>query len=210
MKSQRRVPIEAIDWQKVRRRLARAVAATAESVKLPPERAQQILQERARALACVPAVAPPAGQVLEVVTFSLARERYAVESRYLREVVRFTDCTPVPDAPAFVVGVINLRGEIVAVFDLRPFLGVSAQAATDLARVVVMGQDRAEFGVLADAVHEVQTLRTTDVLEPPSSTTGIGREYLRGVTQNALILLDGAVLLQDGRIHVDQSAETGV
>jgi len=54
---------------------------------------------------------------------------------------------------------------------------------TDLSRVVVLGGERAEFGVLADAAHEVVTLRTEEVLEPPGSVAGIGREYLRGVTR---------------------------
>ena len=88
--------------------------------------------------------------------------------------------------------------------DLRTFLGVSGQAVTDLSRVLVLGGDRAEFGMLADAAHEVRTLRLDEILEPPGSVAGAGREYLRGVTQEALIVLDGAMLLQDSRLFIDQ------
>jgi len=64
--------------------------------------------------------------------------------------------------------------------------------------------------VLADAAHEVLTLMSEEVREAPGSVAGIGREYLRGVTRDALVVLDGAVLLQDGRLFVDQSKDAGV
>ena len=84
-----------------------------------------------------------------------------------------------------------------------------ARGLTDLARVLVLGADRPEFGVLADAAHEVTTLRVDEVHEPPDSATGVGREYLRGVTKDALIVLDGAALLRDGRLFIDQGEEAG-
>jgi purine-binding chemotaxis protein CheW len=209
MKGKRPQRAEATEWKALRQRLARATAATAAAQELSPERAAEILRERAQALARAPAAATRRGQTLHVAIFALAQERYALETAHIREVVRLTDFTPIPGAPAFVVGVINLRGEILAVIDLRQFLGVAVQGVTDLSRVLVLGHDRAEFGVLADAVHEVQALSSDDVLEPPGSVAGIGREYLRGVTADALILLDGAVLLNDTRLVVDQGEETG-
>src|SRR5262249_11327106 len=146
-------------------------------------------------------------ELLQVVTFALAGERYALGIEHVREVVRFTDYTPVPGAPAFLVGLLNLRGSILAVIDLRKFLGVEERGLTDLARVIVLGQARAEFGILADAVAEVASLRLEELLAPPESVAGIGREYLRGVTREALIVLDGAVLLGDGRLVIDQGEE---
>src|SRR5438552_5689230 len=178
---------EPIDWEKVRRRLARATAATARAVTLSPERARAVMEERARNLARRPPQAARDTEIVEVVCFVLANERYAVETRYVREVKELTDFTPIPGAPPFLLGVINLRGEILAVIDLRKFFGVAERGVTDLSRVVVLGGERAEFGVLADAAHEVVTLRTEELLEPPGSVAGIGREYLRGVTKDALI-----------------------
>src|SRR5205823_2178792 len=161
------------------------------------------------ALARVPAQALRAGEVLEVARFLLADEFYAIETRHVTKVVRLIDITPVPGAPDFLVGVINLRGEILAVVDLRKFFDITVQASTDLSRVIVLGDDRDEFGVLADAVHEVVTLRTNEVLEPPGSVMGIERQYLRGVTKDALIVLDGAALLRDSRIFIDQGDDSG-
>ena len=95
MNARPRAPAGAIDWRQVHERLARARRATEESVRLSPERARAVMEERARTLARVPPRAPAAAEVLEVVTFRLAGERYAVETSHVREVVRFADFTPV-------------------------------------------------------------------------------------------------------------------
>src|SRR6185369_15122442 len=100
MKTRHRAP-GGIDWQQVRARLAQARTALDESLRLSPERARAVMEERARTLAQVPPEAPAAAEVLEVVTFDLAGERYAIETRHTREVVRFTEPTPVPGAPEF-------------------------------------------------------------------------------------------------------------
>ena len=209
MKSRRGPSGKKIDWEEVRRRLARAAEATGETLRLSPQRAKAILDERARALARVPPAAPKASEVLEIATFALANEHYGVETRFVREVVRLADFTPLPGAPPFLVGVLNLRGEILALIDLRTFFGVPARGLTDLARVLVLGDERPEFGVLADAAHEVTTLRVDEVHEAPDSAAGVGREYLRGVTKDALIVLDGAALLGDGRLFIDQGEAGG-
>jgi purine-binding chemotaxis protein CheW len=199
----------ALDWQQAHARLARAARALREALDPTPERQRALLQERARALARPAAEKPAASDLLHLVTFALGAERYALEACHVREVVRFTEYTPVPGTPPFLVGVCNLRGEILAVIDLRHFFGIAVRGVTDLSRILVLGGDRAEFGVLADAAHEVVAVRTADVLEPPATVAGIGREYLRGVTGDALIVLDGGVLLQDRRLFNDQAETPG-
>ncbi len=198
----------AIDWKDLHARLDEAWAKIEASLSLSPEEAQVKMEERAGALARVPPRPPHADEVLEVATFILANERYALETRHIREVVRFSEFTPVPGAPDFLVGLLNLRGEVLAVFDLRKFFGVPYKGVSDLSRVIVLGGERAELGVLADGAHEVMTLRIDEVFEPPGSVAGIGREYLRGVTKDALIVLDGAALLQATQLFIDQGEET--
>ena len=207
--SQQRELVESLDWQSVRERLGRATAATESASRVSSERAREIMDARARALAHVQQAEPDAGEVLEVATFALANERYAIETSFVREVVRIADVTPIPGTPDFLLGVMNLRGEILSVIDLCRLFNLASRGRTDQSRVVVLGDERAEFGVLADAAHEVILLRRDELLEPPGSVTGLGHEYLRGVTSDALIVLDGAVLLQDARLFIDQEDEAG-
>jgi purine-binding chemotaxis protein CheW len=197
-----------IDWAAIRERLARATSATGAMEPNSPE-ARRLLDDRARKLAEPLPEQPRAGETLLVVTFALAGERYAIEARWVREITRFVDFTPVPGSAGFLVGVTNLRGEIVAVFNLRRFFGLSDTAVTDLSRVVVIGEDRNEFGILADQVHDIRSLREKDVLEPPGSTPSAGRPYVRGVTRDALIVLDGTRLLRDERLYIDQGHDSG-
>lgn len=196
-----------LDWQQVRRRLEQA--AREDGSRLSPERARAVLEERARLLARAPAQAPRAAEVVEVITFAVAGERYAVAARHVREVVRLSEPTPLPGAPAFLAGVINVRGEIVAVFDLRPLFGLAGGAEGGPSRVLLLGGERVEFGLLADAVHEVLPLRVEDVLPPPEAVAGAAREYLRGLTAEGLVVLDGARLLQDQRLVIDMGEEPG-
>jgi purine-binding chemotaxis protein CheW len=197
----------AIDWQKVRDRLNRAITASAD--RHTPQRVQAILQERARAAARVPAPTPLAGALLEVLRFTLAGEQYALETTCIREVLRPRAIAPLPGTPDFLAGITNLRGQIVAIFDLRRFFNLPTPAGAELARVIVLGQERIEFGMLADAVHDVVLLRIDEVKEPPGSVTGIAREYLRGVTADALSMLDGAILLKDPRLYIDMREDSG-
>ena len=198
-----RKKLATIDWQAVRDRLARITTAFASEQQLSPERIQAILQERARAAARVPTQAPEVGAVIEVVRFFLGAESYAVETTCVREILRLGELTSVPDAPDFLVGVINLRGQIVAVMDLRRFFGITPQPDTERSRVIVLGKDRLEFGLVADAVHEIVSLRLDEIREVPGSVAPSARELLRGVTADALLILDGEALLNDSRFYID-------
>jgi purine-binding chemotaxis protein CheW len=198
-----------IDWSEVHARLARAEAADLVDPRTAPERARAIMDERALALARVPPRPPTAAEVMEVAVFDLGDERYAIETRYVRRVIQLDEFTPIPGTPNFVVGIMNLRGEVLAVFALRPLLGLPRLELEGRTRVVVLGTDRDEFGVLSDTTVEVQNLRIDDVLEPPGSLEGAGRQLIRGVTEDALIVLDGVMLLGDPRLIINQGDELG-
>jgi purine-binding chemotaxis protein CheW len=199
-------PRPEIDWAQVRSRLAAALRSIEEASRPSPEQARAVLDERARALARRPLEDARAGRTIEAVTFSLANERYAIEAAVVREVVRLVHLTPVPGAGAFLAGVTNLRGEMLAVIDLRRFFDLPEKGLTDLSRVIVLGADRSEFGVLADQAHDIVRLGVEELLERPASGPEIAREYVRGVTEDALVVLDGAALLRDSRLYVDHGA----
>jgi purine-binding chemotaxis protein CheW len=196
-----------IDWGEVRERLSRAEMH--DTTEVSAERARAIMDERARLLARAEPLAPAAGETLDVITFSLALEAYAIETRYVREVVRLVDLTPVPGTPAAVAGVTNHRGQVLCVMDLRSLFEVPARGLTDLSRLIVLGVERIEFGILADRADDIRTLPVADVLPPATTVAGAGRAYLHGVTRDALMVLDGAWLLDDARLCVDQGRIAG-
>jgi purine-binding chemotaxis protein CheW len=196
-------PRTPIDWQKVRERMSRAAAPLTDGQRTSPERIRAVLEERARAAARIPTAAPDAGAVIEIVRFDLGCEHYALETQFLREILPSKECTPLPGAPDFLAGIINLRGQILAVMDLRRLFNIARPADMATSRIIVLGQERMEFGVVADAVHDVLLLRLDALRSAPDSVSGIAHEYLRGVTADALIVLDGAVLLKDPRLIVD-------
>lgn len=198
-----------IDWGDVHERLDRhATALRAEGV-VSPERVQAILDERARALARVPERPPDAWEVIEVVTFTLAGERLAIETQFVRRVLSRWDSTPVPGAPEGLVGVTNLQGEVLALFDLRAFFGMPCVERAALGQLLVLGEEHDELGVLAEAVGEVRSLRIADLRDPPLAFEGLGRGALRWVTDDVLIVIDGKALLADERLFIHQGDEPG-
>ena len=162
-----------------------------------------VLEARARLLARVPPEPPRPGEDLELVGFVLAGERYGIESRFVREVARLTRFTPVPGTPGFVLGVTNLRGEILALFDLRRLLGVVPEGVTDLGRIVVVGEHRREFGLIADAASEMVYLPAASIA---ATEAAWGRAYVRGVGPDGLIVLSGEALLGDPQLTLDDGA----
>jgi purine-binding chemotaxis protein CheW len=165
-----------------------------------------ILRERARKLAR-PAGQATTGPALEVLEFRLASERYALETSYVREVHPLRNLTSLPCTPAFVLGVVNLRGQIVPVLDLKKFFGLAEQGLTDLHRIILVGNDDLEFGLLADISVGVHSIAMDSIQPAPPTLDGPGAEYLKGVTADRLVILDLAAILADPRILVDETPD---
>ena len=170
--------------------------------------AAHTLRARAQALARPPPHMPAAGTLLEVLEFRLAQESYAIETRYVREVYPLKDLTPLPCTPPFVLGIVNVRGRILPVFDLKNFFDLPEQGLTDLHRIILIGGNEMELGLLADITVGVRSI-PADSLRPSLATfTGIRSEYLKGVTAERLVVLDVARILADPKIIVDEEVET--
>jgi purine-binding chemotaxis protein CheW len=190
-------------WADLRRRLDAAAAALAQAEPGAEARAR-ILNARARAIAREPAQ-PDSGDRLSVVEFTLAYERYAVATAWVREVVPLRELTPLPGAPAFVAGLINVRGRVVSVVDLKAFFELPPKGLPELNRVLIVAKQALEFGLLVDAVTGVGELRL-QALQPALPThTGLREDYLRGLTPERQVVLDLERILDDTRIVVRQA-----
>ncbi|MBI2311240.1 MAG: purine-binding chemotaxis protein CheW [Betaproteobacteria bacterium] len=191
-----------VDWKEVRRRLTIAEAAIEGGWTPAPEEAKRILKERARALAREPERAEATGGSIEILEFRLAYENYGVESGFVQEVAPLKEFTPVPGTPPFILGIVNLRGRILSVVDLRPFFELPAKGLGDLNKVIVLHDGNLEFGILADAVAGVRSLALAAIQPSLPTLTGIREQYLKGVTPDRLVVLDGGKLLSDPNLIV--------
>lgn len=196
----------ASDWHALRQRLDAARAATEHAWKRDADATARILKARAQALAREPGEAQDA-EALEIVEFMLAHERYAVETSFVREIHPLTNLTPLPCTPAFVLGIVNLRGEIVSVIDIKKFFDLPDKGLTDLDKVVVLQSETMRFGVLADAILGVRRVAVAEIQASLPTLTGVREQYLRGVTSERTIVLDAEKLLADEKIVVQEQVE---
>jgi purine-binding chemotaxis protein CheW len=164
------------------------------------------LRARALALARV-ADAPPESDTLELLAFRLASERYAIETRHVVEVHPLRDLTPLPGTPDFVRGIVNLRGRILPVFDLKKFFALPEEGMTDLHRIIVVRGHDLELGLLADMVVNVISLPRSALQPGLPTLSGIGAEYIMGVSEQRVIALDLDRILADPRIVVDDAPD---
>lgn len=170
---------------------------------VPPEMWESILRERARMLAQAPEEAGTE-ETIEVVTMLLAYENYAIETAYVREVYPLRDLTPLPCTPPFVAGIVNVRGQVMSVIDLKKLFELPTQGLTDLNKVVILSDGDMEFGILADAILGVQDIPPHSLQTKLPTLTGIREDYLKGITAERLVVLDAAKMLHHDGIVVHE------
>jgi purine-binding chemotaxis protein CheW len=195
-----------IDWQAIGRRLEEAAVATREVLQPSPERAKRILDERASILARPSADRQSARNTTDVLSFALDGERFCLETRCVQEVRRFGEATPVPGVPDFLVGVTNLRGEILPLIDIRRFLELGSKGQVVPSHVIICGEERAEFGIIADAVHEVAPAAMDELAPDPIGHSEPSRDCVLGIAPNATIVLNGFALLTNRRLFVGETS----
>lgn len=192
-----------VDWSAIQQRLDVARTATGQAWQPSAQEVQRILLARAQALAMEPPAAQDAN-TLEIVAFVLAHESYGVETSFIREIHPLTNLTPLPCTPTFVLGVVNLRGEIIPVIDIKKFFDLPEHGLTDLNKVIVLQSATMCFGILADTVQGVHQIPVAEIQTSLPTLTGIRERYLKGVTSTRMIILDAEKLLADEKVVVNE------
>ncbi|WP_300173584.1 chemotaxis protein CheW [uncultured Aliivibrio sp.] len=139
-------------------------------------------------------------EVLQWVTFQLEEETYGINVMQVREVLRHTEIAPVPGAPDYVLGIINLRGNVVTVIDTRSRFGLMQGEISDNTRIIVIESERQVIGILVDSVAEVVYLRSSEIDTTPSVGTEESAKFIQGVSNREdklLILVDLNKLLSE-------------
>ncbi|SDK19207.1 chemotaxis protein CheW [Pseudomonas indica] len=193
---------DAAAWTRIRQSLDELERRIESGFALSAEEREQRLLERTREWARRPEQEVP-DAFLEVLAFSLGGETYAVESRHVAEVLPLAQYTPLPGTPAYVLGIVNVRGRIVSVLDLRILFELPVSGLADKNFLVVLQDESMEFGLLVDRVLGIQSLEKATLQSGMASLTGVRASYLLGVTPTQWTVLDGARLLGDASLRVE-------
>jgi len=139
-------------------------------------------------------------EVLQWVTFKLETETYGINVMQVQEVLRYTEIAPVPGAPDYVLGIINLRGNVVTVIDTRSRFGLESAEVTDNTRIVIIEAEKQVIGILVDSVAEVVYLKASEIDVAPNVGNEESARFIQGVSNRdgeLLILVDLNKLLSD-------------
>lgn len=174
--------------------------------------ASQILHERAVALAHSPHEGSSAGECLEVVEFTLSKEHYGIETVYLREVHPVREIAVLPGAPSFVSGLVSIRGQIIVVINLKEFFDLPDNKTNDRKQVLIVESEGRKVGFLADAVQHICRFPLDDLQSPLPTLTGVRSEFVRGITNDRIVILDAnrvifseKILINDNDANLDAS-----
>jgi len=202
------------DWESARMRIAVTNAILAGLDEPAPEVLEQIWSRRAELLAQAP-VQEDEGEQVKLVLIQLGRETYGLDAKYVFEIRPANQITPVPRVPDWVTGVINLRGRILSVLDLRRFFGLAPAEVSEEdemspgSELLIVKTPTMEVALLADDVLAVESLLANRVRDVTDIIRGIRPEYVRGVVErqdgtDLLVVLDLMTLLADEQLIVHE------
>jgi purine-binding chemotaxis protein CheW len=197
---------QGIDWSEIHQRLEATRQALLQEVASSPQENLATLKRRARLLARESEQADTNQEFLEIVEFRLASEMYGLESGFVREVYPLKDFTPLPGVPSFVLGILNVRGQILSVVDLKKFFDLPEKGLSQLNKLIILRNKQMEFGILADDILRAHSIPLEAIQATPPTVSGIGADYIRGVTAERVIVLNAEKILNDERIIVQQEA----
>ncbi len=171
---------------------------------LTREQKQAILKERAEVLAQTPIVASKRENQVDVLEFIIAGEKFAVEAKYVREANKLSGVTALPCTPPFVLGLINFRGQIIALLDLREFLELDRQNSKQLdLQVIVLQNENIQSGFAVDEIIGISSIPEPDLQSPTQLVSAAVAPLLKGVRLDQLSLIDVEKLFADPRLVVE-------
>lgn len=194
----------AIDWENIHSRLDAVSNRLEKGWNVTEQEKQHILDTRTRVLARELTDKPSVKEYLEVVEFILADECYGIELKFIDEVYELKDLTHLPCTPDFTLGVMNVRGKILTVVDIKKVFGLPDKGLTDLNKVIIVNACGMEIGILADLITGVRSVPVGRIQPALPTVTGIRAEYMKGVTGDQLVILNIENIFSDERIIVNE------
>ncbi len=164
----------------------------------------EILQERARVISGFKTKHQPTGELRFVVEFILFPEKYAIDGSFVSEVLPIHHLTIIPGAPSFITGIMNIRGKITSITNLKRFFNLKEKGLTTSIKILVIKHQLMEFGILSDEIIGINQLDIGSLNPPPVTLHGEGAGYILGVTPEGTILLDAVAILSDNALIINQ------
>jgi len=144
------------------------------------------------------------GEEVKVIVFMLGEEEFGVEVDKVKTIEKILPITRVPKTPVFVKGVINLRGVVIPVIDLRERFGMIQKAYAENSRIIIVGVNDIEVGLIVDSANDVMDIDSDAISDPPEIVGGVKAKYLQGVAkisqERLLVLLNLKEVLNKNEI----------
>lgn len=156
-----------------------------------------ILKLRANQLAKKKASNTRESNLVKVLAFQLVHEIYGIELEHVRAVHPLKEMTFIPGTPDFIPGIINVRGEIISIVDFKKIFDLPMGEPSRHAQIIIIHSRELEFGIQADQVLGVKEIPESDIQPTLPTLTGIRLQYLKGVTGDGMVILDGKKILSD-------------
>lgn len=164
----------------------------------------EILQKRAAVLARNPQIETDQGEIISGLAFLLSEEQYVIDATYVSEVIPLREFTSLPCCPPFILGVINLRGRIISIINLKSFLNLPPRGITNHNKLIIVKYHEIEVGLLADEVNAQIPVFIGQLQASLPTLTEKQKEYLIGITPDCSILLDMKKFLSSDEIIVNE------
>lgn len=168
------------------------------------ERTREILHQRAQTIGQPIDGKNQENAYIEVVQFYIGEEKYAIESVYIREVYPIRDVTVLPNTPDYIFGIINVRRKVISVIDLKPLFDLGEHKLRDQNRAVILENHEKEFALLTDSIIGVKRILISEIQASLPTLSGLRQEYLKGITAQRLVILDGGKLLDSESLIVNE------
>ncbi len=141
---------------------------------------------------------------IQVVEFLLFPENYAIASKFVVEVIKLKDLTSVPGTPPFINGIINFRGAVISIINLKSFFDLKEVGLTEMNKVLIVKNENLEFGIVVDEITRTNTIKEESLISPPINLSKRGSEFITGITQEGVILLDVEKMLYSEKMLIIQ------
>lgn len=170
------------------------------------ENKEAILKARAEQLSHLDnSLSSSKSKSIEVVEFNISSETYALESIYIREVQPIKEFTPLPCAPAYIVGLISVRRKVLSLIDLSHFFDLPKSSEIIGKKVIILEQGDMEFGILTDGMAKISLIPLSEIQPALPTLTAIRQEFLKGITHDGRIILDAQKLFNNKLLIVNEA-----